>query len=352
MGNLLQNKYFQITGHILFWLLFTLIPIGLASDMQMDFAETLRHSLVRTFSFAAIFYFNYLWLIDNYFIKKKNIAFVFINLLFIIMLLWVKSLVIEDRPPQPPPINTIGSNIEPKPRDSGFIVYLDFLLYLIPIAFAVTIKTTNRLSAVQLKQANAEKNILQYELQYLKYQLQPHFFFNALNNIYSLIDLDSETAKASIHNLGKLMRYMLYRTDVTKVELREEITFIEQYIKLMQLRMRKSTSIQVNFPDTVPLLKIAPLLFISIVENAFKHGVSATQPSELIFTLKTEGSQVIFFSENTNFPKTDQDKSGSGIGIENLEKRLYLLYPNRFKFTNEVKNDRYYSTLWIETQEG
>lgn len=345
MGNLLNQTYFKVIIHVLFWLLFTLIPMGLAGDMNMDFSRTLEHSVMRSLSFAAIFYFNYLWLIDNYFSKKKTFAFILINLIFIVLLLWVKDLNFVEMGPPPPEMRDNG----PAPKDSGFRVYMDFLLYIIPVAFAVTLKTTRRLSDIRIKQAKDEKNMLQYELQYLKYQLQPHFFFNSLNNIYSLIDLDSEKAKETVHNLGKLMRYMLYRTDAAKVNLNEEVEFTKQYITLMQLRMRKNTSVKIDFPSHIPALKIAPLLFISIVENAFKHGVSATQPSELIFTLKINDNRITFLSENTNFPKTDQDKSGSGIGIENLKKRLQLLYKDHFGYTNEVKNNRYYSMLWVES---
>lgn len=335
-----MNKPTKILIHLTFWIAFTLIPMGLVGDMNMDYTRPLWHSLIRTLSFAVFFYLNYLLFVDRFYFNKKKTAFVLVNLTVVVVVMLLKTVVDIDLPDG----KQTGMQ---KHRPDNFMFFMDFLLYLIPIAIAVVIKTTGRLSDFQIKQAEDERNLLQHELQYLKYQLQPHFFFNSLNTIYSLIDLDADKAKATVHDLGKLMRYLLYRTDVEKVELSQEVEFIEQYINLMKLRMRKNTNIVVNFPDKVPQLSIAPLLIIPIVENAFKHGVSATQDSELIFTLEIDGSRIIFKGENTNFAKTDDDKSGSGIGIENLRKRLNLLYAGRFRYENEIREDRYYCELEI-----
>lgn len=341
--DLFHSPFFRVLAHIVFWMLFTLIPIGLAGDMSMDFNRTLQHSLIRTGSFAAIFYFNYLWLADRFFNQKKMLVFILANVVFFSLLIWVKELFFSY---VTPPSN---ANL-PKPKDN-IIIYMDFLLFCVPAAIAVVLKTSRRLTEVQIQQAKDERNLLQYELQYLRYQLHPHFFFNSLNNIYALIDINSDRAKETVHSLSKLMRYMLYRTDTERVDLKEEVDFIEQYIELMKLRVRENTSIEIDFPKNIPPLKIAPLLFISIVENAFKHGISATGPSELSFALNIDGNRITFTSENTNIPKTEQDKSGSGIGIENLKKRLELLYEDRFGYTYTIKDGKYFSTLWVEDSE-
>lgn len=337
----MKNKTLKILTHVAFWVAFTLIPMGFANDMNMDFARSLQHSLMRTLSFVLIFYMNYLWLIDKHYIDKQKYVFTLVNLILISLMIWVKTLHFFD---------FLAPNMQDmsRPRPDNFRFYMDFLLLLIPIAIAVVIKTTDRLSAIQIKQAEDKQTLLQHELQYLKYQLQPHFFFNSLNTIYSLIDLDSEKAKETVHDLGKLMRYLLYRTDEEKVDLAQEVSFIEQYISLMQLRMRKNTTIKTDFPKDVPLLAIAPLLFIPIVENAFKHGVSGTEASELIFSLRIDDKSITFTGENTDFAKSEQDKSGSGIGIENLKKRLNLLYPNRHTYSNQTRDGRYFTVLKIE----
>ena len=343
MNTFLSSKYIKIGLHILFWVLFFFIPLGFAGDMNIDFARTIEHSLQRTFFFALLFYPNYFWLIDAFLNRKKWWVFLLVNLIVIIGFLYLKEEFKLFEPGTPP-----YQNPGPKPGKDNFIFYIDFLIFLIPVAVAIALKSFRKLSQIQLQQAQDEKNLLQQELQYLKYQIQPHFFFNSLNNIYSLIDLDKEKAKDSVYSLSKMMRYMLYRTDNSQVVLKEEINFLSQYIDLMQLRMRKNTYIQVDFPTEIPTVKIAPLLFISLVENSFKHGVSATEPSELIFRLNMIENQIIFTSENTNFPKTEDDESGSGIGIDNLKKRLILLYPNKHSFSSHVKDNRYYSELKIE----
>jgi LytS/YehU family sensor histidine kinase len=190
---------------------------------------------------------------------------------------------------------------------------------------------------------------LKSELQHLHYQLQPHFFFNSLNNIYALVDIAPEKAKTSIHSLSKLMRYMLYDTNEETVSLSKEIDFMKKYIDLMKLRISDKTKVTYNFPSEETGIKIAPLLFISLIENAFKHGVSASKESEIDIKMTVKLQTVLFSIENDNFPKKTDDKSGSGIGLPNIEKRLNLLYPNKSSFKTFVKENRYMAQLEIET---
>lgn len=189
------------------------------------------------------------------------------------------------------------------------------------------------------------KEKLQSELKHLKYQLQPHFFFNSLNNIYAMVDISPENAKKAIHNLSKMMRYFLYETNEEKVPLTKEIQFLLKYIDLMKLRFSNNTLVQTSFEEDLPEIEIAPLLFIAIVENAFKHGVSATQPSTITFGLEIENDLIKFTSVNKNFPKTDEDKSGSGIGLENLKKRLELIYPNVHQLITHIDENDYFNLL-------
>lgn len=124
-----------------------------------------------------------------------------------------------------------------------------------------------------------EHQHLESELKYLKYQLNPHFFMNTLNNIHALVDIDSEKAKKTIIELSKLMRYVLYEANKSQISLKYEIQFLENYIALMKLRYTEHLDIQTEFPLIVPHVQIPPLLFISLLENAFKHGVSYRESS-------------------------------------------------------------------------
>ena len=184
---------------------------------------------------------------------------------------------------------------------------------------------------------NLEKEQLKQELEYLKYQVNPHFFMNTLNNIHALVDIDSEKAKASIVELSKLMRYMLYDGSAEQVPVAREIEFLNHYVCLMQLRYDDTVDINIETPHEVPYMQIPPLLFISFVENAFKHGISYQQKSFIHINLEISDDKVITFVCNnskflvrptlSNAPQ--QKTKESGIGLENVRKRLSLLFPGR-----------------------
>ena len=124
---------------------------------------------------------------------------------------------------------------------------------------------------------------------------------------------------------------------------------MKKYIELMKLRVSDKTEVKYNFPSDETGIKIAPLLFISLIENAFKHGVSASKESLIEINMTCQDKTVLFRIENDNLPKQTDDKSGSGIGLPNIEKRLELLYPNKSSFKTEVKDNRYCAQLEIET---
>lgn len=190
-----------------------------------------------------------------------------------------------------------------------------------------------------------ENEHLKSELTYLRYQLQPHFFFNTLNNIYALVEKDAALAQQSIHHLSKLMRYLLYESGTTEVPLAKEIAFVRDYVSLMQLRVPQQTDIQTYFPAILPDRLLAPLLFVSLVENAFKHGLHASTPSFIHLRLQLDEQRIRFTVENSNHPKTEEDKSGSGIGLENLKKRLRILYPDQHVLTVQADEQRYVAEL-------
>lgn len=183
-----------------------------------------------------------------------------------------------------------------------------------------------------------ERQRLESELQYLKYQLNPHFFMNTLNNIYALVDLNTEQAKKTIIELSKLMRYILYEANKNQISLEHEIQFLENYIALMKLRYIDNLNIRTEFPVVVPCVQIPPLLFISLLENAFKHGVSYQEPSFIEVRIELADEGVIFNCKNSKHTHAHKD-AYHGIGIDNIKKRLHLLYGNNYTFTtNESEN--------------
>lgn len=351
MNFIKKNNTLQIFIHLLVWIVLFSTPYFLASGRFDNTERLLEHTWIPLVFYAISFYINYAWLADKLFQKKERIVFIGLNialiLIFLIITFILRSTVfMQDFPPRMPMRMPMPLKDPGHPSMSLFM-YKDIISYLIPVIFAIAVKATIRWSKAESLQKEAEKERLTSEIQHLKYQLQPHFFFNSLNNIYALVDTNPERAKENIHTLGKLMRYMLYESNTDKVLLSKEIDFMKRYIDLMAMRSSNKTSVSYQFPTLTQDVEIPPLLFISLIENAFKHGVSASKETKISFNLMLTHFHIYFVAENENFPKQSTDKSGSGIGLENLEKRLKLLFPQKYILTKKITDNIYWISLSI-----
>lgn len=177
-----------------------------------------------------------------------------------------------------------------------------------------------------------EQQRVSSELSVLKAQINPHFFFNTLNNIYALTLLDGEQARVAIHRLSRMMRYVLYDTAGGLTLLSQEIAFVQDYITLMQLRLDERVTVTFDRPEPVRDMPMAPMLLLPFLENAFKHGVAATQSSRIFIGLTQPSPDVLELEvRNTLLARPSTDLAGSnGIGLANTRRRLDLLYPGRF----------------------
>lgn len=342
-----KNKKITVFSHILVWFALFSMPYVLSYGQEQEISRTMSRFWIPLFFYVILFYINYGVLIDKFLFENKTVKYIIINVIIISFFLVLKSqidtFIFTDVIRKP-------SNIEGARPPIKMIIYVQMLSYIVPVLFSVTIKTTKRWTKTEAERKEATNFKLQSELQHLHYQLQPHFFFNSLNNIYALVDISPDEAKSSIHSLSKLMRYMLYETNMDILPLSKEIDFIKKYIDLMKLRVSDKTKVSYNFPTEETGIHIAPLLFISLIENAFKHGVSASKESHINISMTNENKTVLFTIENDNFPKKTDDKSGSGIGLQNLTKRLELLYPNKHSFNTSVKDNRFLVQLEVETE--
>ncbi|MDO7136299.1 sensor histidine kinase [Algibacter lectus] len=342
-----KNKTITVISHVLVWLTLFCLPYLLSSGEEQEMNRVVAHFWIPLFFSAIIFYLNFFVLVDRYLFPKKTVEFILLNILIIAFFLFLKEY-IEDNYFQDI-LKKRLANTERTEPPFKMAIYIQLLSYLAPLFFSVALKSTKRWVKTEAERKEAINFKLKSELQHLHYQLQPHFFFNSLNNIYSLVDISPDQAKSSIHSLSKLMRYMLYETNLEMVPLSKEIDFLKKYIDLMKLRVSDKTSVSYSFPVKETGIQIAPLLFISLIENAFKHGVSATKPSTIDISMTCDNNTVLFSVENHNFPKKTDDKSGSGIGLQNLEKRLELLYSDKFNFKTILKDNRFLVTLEIKT---
>ncbi len=185
-----------------------------------------------------------------------------------------------------------------------------------------------------------EKENLRYRLEYLRNQINPHFFMNTLNNIHALVDDSPEKAKDSIVELSRMMRHVLYDSDSPVVSLSKEMDFLRHYLYLMRLRFTDNVRIESSFPEDDGGAQIPPLLMTTVVENAFKHGVSYESGCHIRLSVALDGGRLIFRCANSVAPGQDGRTAG-GVGLDNIRKRLALLYGEDFVLHIEKSAEEY-----------
>jgi len=362
------GKKAYVILHISVWIILFILPTYLLYIDTSNDQFILNRTYIQILLYAVIFYANYLLLTPQLFFKQRKVLY-FIAALSLVAISTIVSEItfneFEARRPygnmeilmrkryQPVPGLPMFPKepfpFKQKQPSMKWPMYNFIITTLFLSGFGMGLSFSDKLRQHEKKRKETEKENLNTELAFLKYQINPHFFFNTLNNIYSLVEVSPSKAQEAIHNLSKLMRYLLYDTGREKVELAEEVYFLKKYIQLMELRQTDKTITNFTFPEnTNKSLCIAPLLFIPLIENAYKHGVSATHTSHISFDMTINGNQLLFSSENSNFPKSVTDKSGSGIGLVNLKKRLELLYHNKYELKIGIRNNIYWSTLRID----
>ena len=193
-----------------------------------------------------------------------------------------------------------------------------------------------------------EKHALERQLQYLKYQVNPHFFMNTLNNIHALVDIDPERAKASIVELSKLMRYVLYEGNNKLTPLSREVQFLRNYVQLMSMRYNTgNVSISLDAPDVLPDSMLPPLLLVIFVENAFKHGISYRTKSFVEISLQPHADRLLFSCRNSRPEIKHDENMKGGVGRSNVRRRLDLLFPNDYTLDIKEEEDTYTVKLEI-----
>lgn len=260
----------------------------------------------------------------------------------------------SEPPRRPPQENDNGDTNGQKkpPRDpsgqSGPIPsYANFLILSVLIAgFDTGLQSTLRWTKVEQEKTQLEKENVASQLALLRNQISPHFFMNTLNNIHSLVDINSEDAKMAIIKLSKLMRYLLYDAENQTTSLKKEIEFVESFINLMKLRFSDKVKIITNFPISLPDKSIPPLLLIPLIENAFKHGVSYKEKSFINLDLVVGNDRMMFTVKNGKPEKLRYDDY-AGVYLLNTHKRLELLYGKNYNFDIIESDDLFTVNLSI-----
>ena len=347
----LQSRHTGFWLHLAAWSVVFGLPLFVPGGREpvMNMQEYVRF-LVVPLSFMAVFYVNYLLLIDRYLFTRHVGRFLLANALLVAGVMLLVHLFFRfGIPPHPhhPPM-------ERPWQDTMFFFLRNAMLYLLVVGVSVAIRMTGQWYRAENIRKDLERSRSEAELQNLKSQLNPHFLFNTLNNIYSLIQLDPDRAQQTVHDLSRLLRYVLYDSSRPTVPLKAEMDFLDNYIELMRIRLSANVQMITKFdiqPDSQML--IAPLIFISLIENAFKHGISPTESSFISIHLSENDKEVICEIRNSNHPKTVEDKSGSGVGLEQVSRRLEILYPGAYTWSKGISKDEkvYESKLSIKIRE-
>lgn len=343
-----NKKLLQLVIHLMAWGLFFSIPfVTFWRNSNEDLILKILHHGATLVSLLIIFYINYYLLIERVLYRRQIWKFVAYNSALILILGYLVHFFKINIPEL-----HFNPNMIPPKDDFNPLVLLffkDIVPLITTMGLSLAIKVTGKWYELDLRSKEAEKKHTEAELQNLRQQLNPHFLFNTLNNIYSLIAISPEKAQTVVIDLSKLLRYVLYDNNADKVNLGQEVDFIINYVELMRIRLTSDVEVRIHVDTVVESkLELAPMLFITLVENAFKHGTSPNKPCFVDINIHlNEKKHIVCKVSNSLFPKTENDQSGSGIGLENLRRRLSLLYPDRCTFTNTIENNVYISELTI-----
>ena len=318
------------------------------SGFTITWMDYLRHGSIVPLSFLIVFYCNCCFLIPRYLFEGRIRQYLLLNILLIACVtagvhFW-----------QEYAFHTYAKADGESQRHIGppkwIFIMRDFFSMILTVGLSAAIRLSGRWVQVEAARREAEKSRTEAELKNLRNQLNPHFLLNTLNNIYALIAFDTDKAQTAVQELSRLLRHVLYDNQQNFVTLGKEMDFIKNYIALMRIRLSSNVTVETRFdirPDSPT--EIAPLIFISLIENAFKHGISPTEPSHIRIYFSENVHEVRCEITNSYHPKSEADKSGSGIGLEQVGKRLELTYPGRYAWKHGISEDgkEYKSVLTI-----
>lgn len=349
----LNIRIIELIVFLVSWMTIFSIPffnhrLNNAVDWDKVFGEW-----IAMFSYLIIFLVNIYILVPKFLFQKEYRTYIGLTLIVILIMIGVSiSLGLLLTPVQPmtmPPMD-LGPGMPPMELGSGMpapmgyrpvtlpeqkSIYMVIADELIVSMLVVGAGTSIKMVAQWLNEENRRKDLekeqLKTELAFLRHQLSPHFFMNTLNNIHALIDINTEDAKNTIIELSTMMRYLLYDTSQGQTTIKKEIKFIESYISLMQLRFPKKVLVTLEVPKSILAIQIPPMLFLSFLENAFKHGVSYQTESFVSFKLEQNDRRLNCTIKNSKHNnKENLDKSYSGIGLTNIKQSLKLLFGNDY----------------------
>ncbi len=393
-------RIYSFITHIAGWILFLSLPILFVGNQSggSDFWSILfsLNALLFFLTYVGIFYLNSYFLIPQLYAKRRWLLYG-LSLLIILTGVWAlrpyDRLInkMSDRPAEefnrrPPPerfqppekrfnepdhreMNDLPSDLSgPRPesrspstepyrkppahdgwrrQNAPFLDIISIFLFIIVLIFSLAVNFLSRLRVAEQRALQADADKANAELSFLKAQINPHFLFNTLNNIYSLAASKSEHTAESIMKLSNIMRYVTDDVAADLVPLANEVDFIKDYIDLQLLRLGKKMNVQFSVKGPTENKKIAPLVLVTFIENVFKYGISTHEKSDIIIEINVKEKELIFFSQNKLFSHP-RNAERAGIGIANTRKRLEHLYPGGYLLDIDTQNEKFTVTLTLQ----
>lgn len=328
--------------YFLVWSMALLVPI-LNSKMMSEEHVYINDILLvwsKLLPYIIIFAINNFLLAPRLLFSRRYLAYVGVAIVMLTMIFYPLEYYQESLRALPYPYGTTYV-VHGRASFTDLAWYWNVLLGLFMMGANCTIKFMFRSIRDEQRMIALERISLQTEMDYLKYQINPHFFMNTLNNIHAMIDIDPEAAKNTVIELSKMMRYVLYDSDKTQTNLMQELHFMENYVSLMRIRYTSDVDVRFNIQTPVPMdAKVPPLLLIVFLENAFKHGVSYQESSYVHIDLRCEDSRAVCEVRNSRHKGVIVEKGG--IGLENVKKRLNLLFDNNYTLEIDDSNEQEY----------
>lgn len=297
---------------------------------------------------VAIYLLNFCCFVPRLFFRGRKFLFFLIDIVLVLAVIILPVLFWEV--PQDVDVEQLGEQLNGITLKKILVgsILIRIMLYMCMITLAIGMRYVIRWYEARKNLEEEQRRNTEAELVWLKNQLNPHFLFNTLNNISSLVKVDADKAQDSICQLSELLRYALYESNCKKVKARDEVEFMRNYVELMSLRCSAKARIEVCFDDFDESVMISPLMFISLVENAFKHGTSAHQDSFVRIDMGMDGDDVVFYCENSLIERDTKNYSGSGVGLENMCRSLELLYPGSHSYEHFSENGVYVAVVRIK----
>lgn len=322
------NNIARTSGfHFIIWVALVFINVVLLHSFKLPF-NFLNH-LKEWLLYILLFYINFYLLLPQLLLRKKIYYYIAFSVILITIVFLLKNNL---------EIVKLDATRVINKSEEYNIKIKDICLLMLVYTASISLRFIRKWQDDEKRKTEIEKEKLTNELSFLKQQINPHFLFNALNNIYSLTLNTSSKASDALLKLSAILRYMLYETENSDVLLKDELNIIADFVDLQKIRITEKVKVKYQITGNPGNLKIAPLLLIPIIENAFKYGIDNVKDSFIEIMVKIESQYLNVLVSNTIVNIRLEKENNTGIGIKNIKRRLDILYPGRYSFDAVEKN--------------